>query len=90
MTGAFTHSFFLSSCVDRLAQERSEDWDYRFQASVLEIYNERIYDLLAGGRDQDGDKLDVKQVCMDKWLASGKVHTFMYQISGWHQEKCTP
>mmetsp|Transcript_536 Transcript_536/g.1389 ORF Transcript_536/g.1389 Transcript_536/m.1389 type:complete len:891 (-) Transcript_536:598-3270(-) len=45
----------------RLAQERSEDWDYRFQASVLEIYNERIYDLLAGGRDQDGDKLDVKQ-----------------------------
>ncbi|KAF5842157.1 P-loop containing nucleoside triphosphate hydrolase protein [Dunaliella salina] len=46
----------------RLAQERSEDWDYQFRASVLEIYNERIYDLLAGGRDQDGDKLDVKQV----------------------------
>jgi len=29
---------------------------------VLEIYNESIYDLLAGGRDQESDKLDVKQV----------------------------
>jgi hypothetical protein len=46
----------------RLSQERVEDWDYQFSASVLEIYNERIFDLLAGGRDQDGDKLDVKQV----------------------------
>jgi len=45
-----------------MSQERAEDWDYQFSASVLEIYNERIYDLLAGGRDQDGDKLDVKQV----------------------------
>ncbi len=48
--------------VRRLAEEREEDFSYRFSASVLEIYNEQIYDLLAGGRDQDGDKLDVKQV----------------------------
>ncbi|GFH13907.1 kinesin-like protein [Haematococcus lacustris] len=45
----------------RLAEERAEDLKYKFSASVLEIYNEQIYDLLAGGRDQDGDKLDVKQ-----------------------------
>ncbi|KAJ9531363.1 hypothetical protein QJQ45_006812 [Haematococcus lacustris] len=47
--------------VRRLAEERAEDLKYKFSASVLEIYNEQIYDLLAGGRDQDGDKLDVKQ-----------------------------
>jgi len=45
----------------RLAEERGDEWEYRFSASVLEIYNEQIYDLLAGGRDQDAEKLDVKQ-----------------------------
>lgn len=49
-------------CVFRLAGDRHQDWTYKFSASVLEIYNEQIYDLLAGGRDQDADKLDVKQV----------------------------
>ena len=47
----------------RLAEERSEDFEYQFSASVLEIYNEHIFDLLAGGKEQDRDKLDVKQVC---------------------------
>jgi len=54
-----------------MAQERKEDWDYQFSASVLEIYNERIFDLLAGGRDQDGDKLDVKQVCVCACVCGG-------------------
>lgn len=48
--------------LHRLADERKDDFEYKFSASVLEIYNEQIYDLLAGGRDQDADKLDVKQV----------------------------
>eukprot|EP00798_Chlamydomonas_sp_ICE-L_P005079 gene5079-34877_t len=43
-----------------MAQERSGVFEYTFSASVLEIYNEQIFDLLAGGRDQE-DKLDVKQ-----------------------------
>jgi hypothetical protein len=36
---------------------------YTFSASVLEIYNENIYDLLAGNSSpgRDDDKLDVKQ-----------------------------
>eukprot|EP00199_Chlamydomonas_sp_CCMP681_P000065 CAMPEP_0119105464 /NCGR_PEP_ID=MMETSP1180-20130426/3409_1 /TAXON_ID=3052 ORGANISM="Chlamydomonas cf sp, Strain CCMP681" /NCGR_SAMPLE_ID=MMETSP1180 /ASSEMBLY_ACC=CAM_ASM_000741 /LENGTH=1060 /DNA_ID=CAMNT_0007090509 /DNA_START=65 /DNA_END=3247 /DNA_ORIENTATION=+ len=45
----------------KLSTERVEEWQYTFNASVLEIYNEQIYDLLSGGREQDGDKLDVKQ-----------------------------
>jgi len=44
----------------RIAEERSQDFTYSFSASVLEIYNEQIYDLLSGSKEQD-DKLDVKQ-----------------------------
>ncbi len=52
------------SCVHRLAGERSEQWTYKFSATMLEIYNEQLFDLLAGGREQDADKLDIKQVCV--------------------------
>ena len=45
----------------RLAEERAAEYAFSFSASVLEIYNEQIYDLLMNGA-QDGDKLDVKQV----------------------------
>ncbi|GLC37409.1 hypothetical protein PLESTM_000580500 [Pleodorina starrii] len=44
----------------KLAEERSAVFTTTFSASVLEIYNEQIYDLLVSGA-QDGDKLDVKQ-----------------------------
>ncbi|PNW84448.1 hypothetical protein CHLRE_03g145107v5 [Chlamydomonas reinhardtii] len=44
----------------RLAEERAAEYAFSFSASVLEIYNEQIYDLLMNGA-QDGDKLDVKQ-----------------------------
>ncbi|EFJ44338.1 Kif3C type kinesin-like protein [Volvox carteri f. nagariensis] len=44
----------------KLAEERSAQFTTSFTASVLEIYNEQIYDLLVSGA-QDGDKLDVKQ-----------------------------
>ncbi|KAG2439988.1 hypothetical protein HXX76_004106 [Chlamydomonas incerta] len=44
----------------RLAGERAAEYAFTFSASVLEIYNEQIYDLLMNGA-QDGDKLDVKQ-----------------------------
>lgn len=44
----------------KLADERSEELTHTFSASVLEIYNEQIYDLLSGSKEQD-DKLDVKQ-----------------------------
>jgi kinesin family protein C2/C3 len=35
----------------RAADERSTGFQYAFSASVLEIYNEQIFDLLAGSRD---------------------------------------
>eukprot|EP00882_Tetradesmus_deserticola_P011657 GHRQ01012332.1.p4 GENE.GHRQ01012332.1~~GHRQ01012332.1.p4 ORF type:complete len:123 (+),score=48.19 GHRQ01012332.1:505-873(+) len=35
----------------RSADERSTGFGYAFSASVLEIYNEQIFDLLAGSRD---------------------------------------
>ncbi|KXZ46835.1 hypothetical protein GPECTOR_40g569 [Gonium pectorale] len=44
----------------RIAEERASAFTTTFSASVLEIYNEQIYDLLMSGA-QDGDKLDVKQ-----------------------------
>ncbi|KAF6254764.1 P-loop containing nucleoside triphosphate hydrolase protein [Scenedesmus sp. NREL 46B-D3] len=44
----------------RSAEERSTGFKYAFSASVLEIYNEQIFDLLAGSRDS-GDKLDIKE-----------------------------
>jgi hypothetical protein len=44
-----------------LAAERQRQWRYEFQASVLEIYNEQIFDLLAGGRDAAAaEKLDIR------------------------------
>eukprot|EP00775_Hariotina_reticulata_P002428 gene2428-2732_t len=46
--------------VFAVAEERSNDISYSFSASVLEIYNEQIFDLLAGSRDT-GDKFDVKE-----------------------------
>lgn len=45
----------------RVAQDRSEDMAYHFSASILEIYNEQIFDLLAGSAKEQDDKLDVKQ-----------------------------
>lgn len=43
-----------------VAESRSDEWQYQFSASVLEIYNEQIYDLLAGSRE-GGDKLEIKE-----------------------------
>jgi len=37
--------------VFAVAEERADDVSYSFSASVLEIYNEQIFDLLAGSRD---------------------------------------
>lgn len=42
-----------------MAADRSENMTYTFRASMLEIYNEQIYDLLTGADNSD-DKLDVK------------------------------
>lgn len=52
-------------CACCALQDRSADFTYSFQCSVLEIYNEQIYDLLSGSKEQD-DKLDIKQVRGDK------------------------
>ncbi len=42
----------------RLAEERGEDYDISVSASVLEIYNEQLRDLLT--RDKSGAKLEAK------------------------------
>lgn len=35
----------------QMAADRASEVTYQFSASVLEIYNEQIFDLLAGSRD---------------------------------------
>ena len=54
----------------RVAEERASDFSYSFKASILEIYNEQIFDLLLSGKEQD-DKLDIKQV----WKMCGRTKT---------------
>lgn len=38
----------------KVANERSAEVTYSLSASVLEIYNEQIFDLLAGSKDTGG------------------------------------
>ncbi|GFR42053.1 hypothetical protein Agub_g2869 [Astrephomene gubernaculifera] len=56
----------------KLAEDRTGAFTTTFSASVLEIYNEQIYDLLVSGA-QDGDKLDVKQGPDGMYVAGLKV-----------------
>lgn len=46
----------------RVAADRSSDIQYAFSASVLEIYNEQIFDLLAGSRDTGEGAVSVLQM----------------------------
>jgi hypothetical protein len=59
----------------RSAEERSTGFKYAFSASVLEIYNEQIFDLLAGSRDsgeQEGTAIVVAGMqCMANPIWSG-------------------
>jgi kinesin family protein C2/C3 len=66
----------------RLANERREDWQYEFKAGVIEIYNENIYDLLAGGREQDDQRLDIKQGPEGMYVTNQKVclHLSLFSI----------
>jgi hypothetical protein len=46
----------------RIIEEISSDWTYRVSFSMLEIYNENIFDLLAADRSsRERDKLDIRQ-----------------------------
>lgn len=49
----------------RLAQSHKDKGNYVIKASVLEIYNEQIVDLLSNKRDQ---KLDIKQVRVELYI----------------------
>lgn len=57
----------------RLAQDRSEEITYNFSASILEIYNEQIFDLLAGSAKEQDDKLDVKQSAEGMYVPGLKI-----------------
>ncbi|KAJ3676299.1 hypothetical protein LUZ60_003711 [Juncus effusus] len=43
------------------SRERESDLSYGFSVSMLEVYNEKIRDLLAESTDQNGKKLEIKQ-----------------------------
>lgn len=58
-----------------LAQSHKEKGDYVIKASVLEIYNEQIRDLLSNEKNQ---KLDIKQVRIDLWITFFKLYFPMY------------
>lgn len=44
-----------------VAQERAADVTYQFTASILEIYNENIFDLLSDAPRETAAKLDIKE-----------------------------
>lgn len=56
----------------RAAGERSTGFSYAFSASVLEIYNEQIFDLLAGSRDSG----------RASWLAGGLSKSVHARLAG--------
>lgn len=57
----------------KIVDSRKDDAAYTIRASVLEIYNEQIIDLLSDQRDQ---KLDIKQVT---GVGSGKYRLYIYK-----------
>uniref|UniRef100_A0A0D3G7C5 Kinesin-like protein n=1 Tax=Oryza barthii TaxID=65489 RepID=A0A0D3G7C5_9ORYZ len=72
----------------RLSEERSSSVAYTFAVSILEVYNEKIRDLLDESSEQTGRKLDIKQTADGTQEVAGLIEAPIYTIDGvWEKLK---
>uniref|UniRef100_A0A0A9CR45 Kinesin-like protein n=1 Tax=Arundo donax TaxID=35708 RepID=A0A0A9CR45_ARUDO len=72
----------------RMSEERSASVDYTFSVSILEVYNEKIRDLLDETNEQTSKRLDIKQSAEGTQEVPGLVEAPIYTIDGvWEKLK---
>ncbi|KAL6907636.1 hypothetical protein ACP4OV_002675 [Aristida adscensionis] len=72
----------------RMSEERSSSVTYKFSVSILEVYNEKIRDLLDESNDKETKRLDIKQSADGTQEVPGLVESPVYTIDGvWEKLK---
>ncbi|KAM0916195.1 hypothetical protein ACQ4PT_010291 [Festuca glaucescens] len=72
----------------RISEERSSSVAYTFCVSILEVYNEKIRDLLDDNSEQTSKRLDIKQSADGAQEVPGLVEAPIYTIDGvWEKLK---
>ncbi|KAL6894004.1 hypothetical protein ACP4OV_008102 [Aristida adscensionis] len=64
----------------RMSEERSSSVTYKFSVSILEVYNEKIRDLLDESNDKETKRLDIKQSADGTQEVPGLVESPVYTI----------
>lgn len=72
----------------RISEERNSSVAYTFSVSILEVYNEKIRDLLDDNSEQTSKRLDIKQSADGAQEVPGLVEAPIYTIDGvWEKLK---
>ncbi|KAG8085489.1 hypothetical protein GUJ93_ZPchr0010g8041 [Zizania palustris] len=72
----------------RMSNERNSSVAYTFSVSILEVYNEKIRDLLDESSEQTGKRLDIKQTVDGTQEVVGLIEAPIYTIDGvWEKLK---
>uniref|UniRef100_J3M6X4 Kinesin-like protein n=2 Tax=Oryza brachyantha TaxID=4533 RepID=J3M6X4_ORYBR len=72
----------------RLSEERSSSVAYNFAVSIMEVYNEKIRDLLDESSEQTGKKLEIKQSAEGTQEVVGLIEAPIHTIDGvWEKLK---
>ncbi|XP_062231318.1 kinesin-like protein KIN-14J [Phragmites australis] len=66
----------------RMSEERNASVEYTFSVSILEVYNEKIRDLLDESNEQSLKRLDIKQSADGTQEVPGLVEAPIYTIDG--------